>query len=77
MPNKETDFKYTGVVGARKQLASSGVFLLLAFGVPFTILMVGDSEILPPWMFWFFIGGIILGTVLMMGGVFASDAKEN
>jgi uncharacterized membrane protein (DUF106 family) len=77
MAKEKQDFKYTGVVGARKQLSSLGAFFFIVFGVPFTILSLGDKSIFPAWLFWFFVGGMVLGGVLLLGGAFAADIQED
>jgi len=77
MSKNKTSFRYTGVLGARKQFASLGAFMLAVFGVPFMILVIGRVELSPAWLFWFFVGGLILGGVLLLGGLFAADIKED
>ncbi len=77
MSKEKQDFKYAGIVGARKQLSSLGAFFMIVFGVPLLILSVGDRSVFPVWLFWFFVGGIALGAVLLLGGAFASDFKQD
>ncbi len=77
MSKEKIDFKYTGIIGARKQLSSLGAFFLIVFGVPFAILSLGASGIFPQWLFWFFLVGMFLGGILLLGGAFAVDSKHN
>ncbi len=77
MSNKSMDFKYMGIIGARKQLSSLGAFFLVVFGVPFTILSVGERELYPAWVFWFFAAGMVLGMILLLGGAFAADTQAD
>lgn len=76
MPKENSNFRYTGVLGARKQFASLGAFMVAVFGVPFIMLIIGQVDLRPTWLFWFFVGGLILGGVLLVGGLFAADIKE-
>ncbi len=76
MAKSKMDFKYTGIIGARKQLSSLGAFFLVVFGVPFLILSLGGGELLTNWVFWFFLGGMALGMVLLLGGAFAADVQD-
>lgn len=75
MSKTKMDFKYMGVIGARKQLSSLGAFFLVVFGVPFAILSVGERDLYPGWVFWFFAGGLALGMILLLGGAFAADVQ--
>jgi len=77
MSKEKQDFKYTGIIGARKQLSSLGAFFMIVFGIPLLILSVGDRSIFPVWLFWFFVGGIAAGAILLLGGAFASDMKKD
>lgn len=77
MSKEKTSFRYAGILGARKQFASLGAFMLAVFGVPFIMLIIGQVELSPAWLFWFFVGGLILGGVLLLGGLFAADVRED
>jgi uncharacterized membrane protein (DUF106 family) len=77
MSKNKIDFKYVGIVGARKQLSSLGAFFLVVFGVPFAILSLGEKGVFPQWLFWFFLGGMFLGGILLLGGAFAIDANRD
>lgn len=71
------DFKYTGIIGARKQMASLGAFFLVMFGVPLAILSLGDRGLYPVWVVWFFAGGMALGMILLIGGAFAAEVQQD
>lgn len=77
MPKKDNSFQYTGVLGARTKISSLGAFILAVFGVPFLMLIIGQVDLRPTWLFWFFVAGLILGGVLLVGGLFAADIKED
>ena len=71
------DFKYMGIIGARKQMASLGAFFLVVFGAPFAIFSLGDRSLYPAWVIWFFAGGMALGMVLLIGGAFAAEVQDS
>ena len=70
-------FKCIGFLGGKKQIKSLGGFMIAVFGITDLFLEFSKSPIEPAWVIWFFRGGIILGIVLLIGGLLASDVFEN
>lgn len=71
--------KYLGVLGGKRQIKALGGFMIVVFGFSALVLElgVGTQNIEPSWIIWFFRGGIILGIILLIAGVFASDVPSH
>ena len=73
----EKNFRYSGIWGGKTQVASLGVLLVAVCGLPLVIVLLANTAISPVWLFWFFVGGLVLGVLLILGGLFAIDVKKN
>jgi hypothetical protein len=69
--------KITSIFGGKKAVKSLGAFLLVIFGVCLSIFELQYDILEPSWIIWVFRGGAILGFILLIGGIFASDVTEN
>lgn len=70
--------KYLGVLGGKAQVKSLGGFMIVVFGVvDFFLEVLSSVEVQPEWLLWFFRGGAILGLVLLIAGIFASDVSNH
>jgi len=65
--------KITGLLGGKRAIKSLGAFCLALFGTCGLILSFGVDVLQPAWVIWIFWGGSILGFLLLIGGIFASD----
>lgn len=70
-------FRYLGAWGGKTQVASLGALLIAVCGLPLVIVLLANVAISPVWLFWFFIGGLIIGVILILGGLFAIDIKKD
>ncbi len=68
--------KITSFFGGKRAIKSLGAFSIVAFGVPSVILSLQMNELEPNWPIWVFFGGTILGIILLIGGIFATDVSE-
>ena len=69
--------KYLGFLGGIRQVKSLGGFMIVTFGVVDVILEFWTATIEPQWVLWFFRGGIILGLILLIAGILASDVPNH
>ena len=67
--------KYLGILGGKKQVKALGGFMIIVFGVTGLFLDLTAQVVEPDWISWFFRVGASLGLVLLIAGVFASDAS--
>jgi len=51
--------------------------MIVTFGVVDVILEFWVVTVEPRWILWFFRGGIILGMILLIGGILASDVPNH
>jgi hypothetical protein len=72
-------FKYLGILGGKKQIKALGGFILIVFGITDLVLRfsIGIQSVEPTWIIWFFRGGILLGVVLLIAGLFAYDVPDH
>lgn len=73
----EKNFRYLGFWGGKAQVASLGALLVAVCGLPLVIVLLANVAISPVWLFWFFIGGLVIGVILILGGLFAIDVKKD
>ncbi|PIQ92196.1 MAG: hypothetical protein COV69_03270 [Parcubacteria group bacterium CG11_big_fil_rev_8_21_14_0_20_39_14] len=69
-------FKITAILGGKKAVKSLGAFCLLMFGICALIFQFWIDVLQPPWIIWVFRGGAILGLILLLGGIFATDVPD-
>jgi hypothetical protein len=74
---EDKSFRYLGFWGGKSQTANFGALSIAVCGLPLIMTVIAQTAISPVWLFWFFIGGVILGVVLILGGLFAVDVKRN
>ncbi len=68
--------KITGFLGGKKTVKNLGAFCLIVFGVCAIIFQFGVELLEPWWIIWVFRGGVILGFILLIGGIFAVDVPN-
>ena len=73
---KNKSIYYAGFSGGKKQVASFGAFLLIIFGVPVAITLLAKTSASSPWLFWLFMGGAIIGIIVLLSGLFAVDTQN-
>ena len=70
--------QYLGILGGKKQVKSLGAFMIVVFGlVDLFLELISSVPVQPEWLIWFFRGGIVVGTILLIAGIFASDVSNN
>ncbi len=68
--------KITGFLGGKRAVKNLGAFCLIVFGVCAIIFQWGIGVLEPWWIIWVFRGGVILGFILLIGGIFAIDVSN-
>jgi hypothetical protein len=68
--------KITSIFGGKKAVKSLGAFLLVVFGTCLLVFQFQLDVLEPFWIIWVFRGGAVLGLILLVGGLFASDVSE-
>lgn len=73
---KKKGIYYAGLTGGRKQLAPLGALLIIVCGIPLAAAFLAHEPLAPSWLGWFFEGGILLGIILILAGIFAADIRS-
>ena len=77
MDKIKQSFRYGKVANFRTYAAAFGSFLIVIFGIPAFLFQFGQGGIDPLWLMWFFWGGVVLGVVCLLGGIFAEDSSKS
>ncbi len=77
MDKTKQSFRYSKMTNFRAYAAAFGSFLIVIFGVPAFLFQFGARGIEPAWVIWFFWGGVALGVVCLLGGIFAADNPKS
>lgn len=68
--------KITGFFGGKKAVKGLSAFCLIVFGIPALLLSFKIDSIRPLWVYWVFLGGVVLSLTLLIGSSFASDIVD-
>ena len=73
---KKGGIYYAGFWGGKKQIAPLGALLIIVCGIPLLVAFFLRNSISPDWLAWSLEGGILLGVLLLLSGLFAVDANK-
>ena len=77
MDKTKQSFRYDKVANFRTYAAAFGSFLVVVFGIPAFLFQFGEGGVEPIWLIWFFWGGVALGVICLLGGIFAVDSSKS